>query len=111
MSASPIRMPGQPEIRLTKTDQYRENYANSVQLRMSVWDFQVVFGTIQQNSAELVTLENFQGIYLSPQQAKALSSMLAQNIAQYESTFGTITLEPQVTPPIMPPVTPPGGVN
>ena len=107
MSASPLKptamTPSQPEIKLVKTEQYRENYANSVQVRMSVWDFQVVFGTMQQTSADLIVLENFQGIYLSPQQAKALSAILSQNIAQYESTFGVLTLEPQVTPP--------GGVN
>ncbi len=110
MSTTPFKLPttpGQPEIRLTRTDQYRENYANSVQVRMSVWDLQMVFGTMQQNSAELVVLENFQGIYLSPQQAKALASMLAQNIAHYEQTFGVISLEPQVTPS----TTPVGGVN
>jgi hypothetical protein len=32
---------------------------------------------------------------LSPQQAKALSNVLHQNITQYEATFGEIRLEPQ----------------
>ncbi len=85
----------QPEIRLTKTDAYRENYANSVQVRMSVWDFQLVFGTMQQDSADEVNLANFQGIYLSPQQAKALWNVLGHNLAQYEQTFGKLALEPQ----------------
>jgi len=40
-------------------------------------------------------LNNFQGIYLSPQQAKALCNVLLQNIQQYEATFGEIRLEPQ----------------
>ena len=111
MSASPVKIPGQPEIQLTRTEHYRENYANSVQVRMSLWDFQIVFGTVQQPSAESVTLENFQGIYLSPQQAKALSGILSQNVAQYERTFGPIALDAQAVPPVMPPVTPPGGVN
>ena len=87
----------QPEIRLTKTEQYRENYANSVQVKMSVWDFQLVFGTMQQNSATTVELDNFQGIYLSPQQAKALWNILGQNLSQYEQTFGKLALEPQMS--------------
>ena len=37
---------------------------------------------------------NFQGIYLSPQQAKALLMILQQNVSQYENTFGEIKLEP-----------------
>ena len=38
--------------------------------------------------------ESFQGVYLSPQQAKALANMLENNLKQYEQTFGTITIEP-----------------
>ena len=31
--------PTQPSIQLTNTADYRENYANSVQVRVNVWDF------------------------------------------------------------------------
>ena len=89
----------QPEIRLSRTDAYRDSYANSVQVRMSVWDFFLVFGTMHQSSPEEVKIENFQGIYLSPQQAKALWNVLGHNLAQYESTFGKLALEPQVPAP------------
>ena len=85
----------QPSLTLLNTDKYREGYANSVQVRMSVWDFQLVFGTMHQTSAEEVKIENFQAIYLSPQQAKALLNVLAHNVQQYEQTFGHLELEPQ----------------
>ena len=88
----------QPVISTTHTEQYRDSYANSVQVRMSVWDFFLVFGTMHQESAEEVKIENFQGIYLSPQQAKALLNILGHNLAQYEQTFGTLALEPQFGP-------------
>lgn len=84
----------EPRLNLTQTDTYREGYSNSVQVRMSVWDFFLSFGTIRQGSPEEVTLESFQGIYLSPQQAKALWNVLGQNIQQYEQAFGTLNLEP-----------------
>jgi len=87
--------PAQPAVRLTPTADYREGYANSVQVRMSVWDFFLVFGTMTQDTPEEVQLRNFQGIYLSPQQAKALANVLNHNIAQYEQTFGPLVLEPQ----------------
>ena len=96
---------GQPEIHLKPTADYRESYANSVQVRMSVWDFQLVFGTMHQVSATEVDLNNFQGVYLSPQQAKALWNILGQNLAQYEQTFGKLALEP------IPPTAPGGPVN
>jgi hypothetical protein len=84
----------QPKIQLSNTGDFRENYANSVQVRVSLWDFYLLFGTINQSTPEAVTIQNFQGIYLSPQQAKALANVLSQNITQYESTFGEIKLEP-----------------
>jgi flagellar protein FlaG len=74
---------------------YRESYANSVQLRVNLWDFFLMFGTVQQESPDSVAITNFQGIYLSPQQAKALLNVLQQNITQYEATFGEIRLEPK----------------
>lgn len=88
----------QPRINLTQSSDYRENYSNSVQVRVSVWDFFLSFGLVHQESADQVTIQSSQGIYLSPQQAKALWNMLGQNLAQYEQTFGSITLEPLPVP-------------
>ncbi len=84
----------QPKIKLVNTPQYREGYANSVQVRVNVWDFFLVFGTLQQAAENEVEVHNFQGVYLSPQQAKALMSILRQNVEQYEKTFGEIKLDP-----------------
>jgi hypothetical protein len=91
-----MTIPTQPNIKLVNSDDYRENYANSVQVRVNVWDFFLVFGTLQQQTESQVEVKNFQGIYLSPQQAKALMSILQQNIAGYESAFGEIKLDPRM---------------
>ncbi len=91
--------PAQPNIKILKTSDYRETYANSVQVRMNVWDFFLVFGTFQQSAPEEVEVNNFQGIYLSPQQAKALVQILAHNVQQYEQTFGEIKLDPRLAVP------------
>lgn len=86
--------PGQPKIELVQRPDYRESYANSVQIRANLWDFFLMFGVVQQSTPEAVTIHNFQGVYLSPQQAKALFNVLQQNIKEYESAFGEIRLEP-----------------
>jgi flagellar protein FlaG len=83
------------KIHLSNTPDYREAYANSVQVRVSLWDFFLLFGTINQNTPDSVTINNHQGIFLSPQQAKALANVLNQNVSQYEATFGEIRLEPK----------------
>lgn len=82
------------KIQISNTPDYRESYANSVQVRVSLWDFFLSFGVINQSSADSVAIQNFQGLYLSPQQAKALANVLNQNVSQYEATFGEIKLEP-----------------
>ncbi|MBV8630942.1 MAG: DUF3467 domain-containing protein [Silvibacterium sp.] len=92
----------QPKIQIQKSHDYRENYSNSVQVRVSVWDFFLAFGIVHQESPDQVLIENSQGIYISPQQAKALMNILTQNLAQYEQTFGEIALEPQAHPLPMP---------
>lgn len=84
-----------PTLKLENSQDYREKYANSVQLRVSLWDVLLMFGTVRQQTPESVVIENFQGIYLSPQQAKALLNVLSTNVQQYEATFGEIRLEPQ----------------
>ena len=89
--------PGQPQpkIQLTNSPDYREGYANSVQVRVNLWDFFLMFGLVNQTSADAVTIQNFQGVFLSPPQAKALFNVLAQNLKQYEAAFGEIRLEAQ----------------
>lgn len=93
-----MAIPTQPSIQLTSTPDYRESYANSVQVRVNVWDFFLVFGTLQQQDETRVEVRNFQGIYMSPQQAKALFTILQQNLVNYESTFGEIKLDPRLGP-------------
>ena len=84
----------QPKVNLEQTPDFRESYANSVQVRVSVWDFQLVFGLAASESPEQVIIRNHDAIFLSPQQAKALWNVLGQNLAQYEQAFGVLNLEP-----------------
>jgi flagellar protein FlaG len=90
-----MSIPQQPEIKVSNSADYRDSYSNSVQVRVNVWDFYLVFGTLVPLE-ERVEVKNFQGVYLSPQQAKALATILAQNVANYEQTFGEIKLDPKL---------------
>lgn len=88
-----MTQPQPVKVNIIRRPDYRESYANSVQMRVNLWDFYLEFGTVSQTDPELVTIETFQGIYLSPQQAKALLNVLQQNVSQYEATFGEIKLD------------------
>jgi Protein of unknown function (DUF3467) len=93
-----MNLPPQPNVKVVPASDYRESYANSVQMRVNVWDFFLAFGTLQQQSETQVEIRNFQGIYLSPQQAKALLGLLQQNVSGYENAFGEIKLDPRMAP-------------
>lgn len=86
--------PSQPRIKIILKPEYREQYSNSVQVRPSPWDFFLQFGLVQQTIPDEVEIHMFQGVYLSPQQAKAVMSLLDTHIANYEKTFGEIQLAP-----------------
>ncbi|MGA7909360.1 MAG: DUF3467 domain-containing protein [Candidatus Sulfotelmatobacter sp.] len=93
-----MSLPAQPNVKVFPAPDYRESYANSVQMRVNVWDFFLAFGTLQQQTEAQVEIRNFQGIYLSPQQAKALLGLLQQNVSGYENAFGEIKLDPRMSP-------------
>jgi len=90
-----MTLPTQPNVKLANSSDYREGYANSVQIRVNLWDFFLLFGLVNQTAPDNVNIHNFQGVYFSPQQAKALLNVLQQNVSQYEATFGEIKLEPR----------------
>lgn len=83
-----------PRIKVVVRPDYRDNYANSVQVRPSTWDFFFQFGTMDQKIADEIEIHMVQGIYLSPQQAKALLGLLQTHVANYEKAFGEIQLAP-----------------
>lgn len=84
----------QPNITMSKASTYLEVYANNCQLRASVSDFLIQFGRVEQTGPESLEVTHLAGIYLSPQQAKALRNVLTQNVANYEENFGEIRLDP-----------------
>ena len=86
--------PNTPTIEFTKAPGYRDEYANSVNLKVTTWDFQFTFGLMEQTSGDTFVVSNFSRVYLSPQQAKALANILSSNVQQYERQFGAIVIEP-----------------
>jgi len=90
-----MTQPPAPKLQVINSPEYREDYANSVQVRVGVMDFLLTFGRATQTVPDEITLHHFIGIYLSPQQAKALRDALDQNVRHYENAFGEIRLQPE----------------
>jgi hypothetical protein len=64
-------------------------YTNNMNVTMSTFDFRVDIGRITESGTELQAQ-----VSMSPQHFKALVGVLNQNLANYESLYGPIILEP-----------------
>jgi flagellar protein FlaG len=85
-------------VKIIQRADYREDYANSVQVRPSTWDFFLQFGRLEQKQSDEVELHMFQGVFLSPQQAKAVLNLLKTHMENYEKAFGEVQLQPLQPP-------------
>ena len=83
----------QEEITIVHSPDYSESYANAVHIRVTVWDFLLTFGTIKQTVPGKGEISHFQGIILSPQQAKAVVGLLTTEVQNYEKAMGEIRYE------------------
>ena len=80
-------------MRINEAEDYSERYVNSVQIRATLHDFQFLLGRISPDpKTNQPVLTNFETLFLSPSQAKALLHILRSNVEAYESEFGSITL-------------------
>lgn len=90
--------PNTARVKVLHRADYRESYANAVQIRPSTWDFFLQFGTLEPKSQEEVEMHMFQGVYISPQQAKAVLQLLHSHMESYEKAFGEVQLLPLPAP-------------
>ena len=78
---------------LTYEKEVKYYYSNIVGIDLSAYDLKMNFGMItndKQNLDEVIQAQ----VIMSPQHAKALLGLLAENISRYEETFGTINIDP-----------------
>jgi len=88
-----------PSLRIAEDPNYRDSYVNSVQVRATMHDFQLVLGRIGPDpKTNTAVLMNFETLYFSPSQAKALLYVLRNNVEAYESQFGSIVMPMQPQP-------------
>jgi hypothetical protein len=73
--------------------EYRSVYANNVALGISAFDISLVFGEIMgSEDGKTVNVEQRVRVTMSPQHAKALVMVLAENLHNYEKNIGPIPL-------------------
>jgi hypothetical protein len=65
-------------------------YTNQIQMAIQSYDFTLMLNTIMPDGS----IANHAMVYLSPQHAKGLLKILAENVQTYEELFGPINVEP-----------------
>jgi hypothetical protein len=73
-----------------RSNSYAEVYSNSVELKMSVFDFELVFGKILTGDEKKLVIEERVSVSMSPQHAKVFLKVLSDNVKNYEMRFGPI---------------------
>jgi hypothetical protein len=84
---------GHPQTRETEyrqAEDFDSRYANSVQLKVTSWDIQFIFGKIVSLDETKMVIENELAVYISPQTAKSLLKVLTGVVQQYEDKIGEI---------------------
>lgn len=83
------------EIKVERVVDYgkiQQYYTNCSMVSSTLYDFVLTFGKFHAEGNQKV-IENYEQIvYMSPQQAKALSKILQDHVSMYEKKFGEIKL-------------------
>lgn len=82
------------EVESRRSDTFLSLYANSVNIRLTPWDVQLIFGEILEADERKLVIENHLAVTLSPQHAKALLNALSGQVQAYERQFGEIRYTP-----------------
>ena len=95
---SPQQPTSVPPVKFEHTQDFESRYANNVQSEHSVWDFKVIFGTLDQ-SVQPNRVMQHTSVNLPWLQVKLLSYYLNVAVAVHESEHGKITIPKNVMPP------------
>lgn len=71
-------------------------YANSVQIQMSLYDFNLIFGMVGGIKNGRVQIAALQTIIISPQHAKELAKVLTENVQKYEEKFMALPIRRKI---------------
>jgi hypothetical protein len=77
---------------MTKSDDYRNIYANNANVRFSTWDVAVNFGQVVGEKDNQAVVETLATVTMSRELAKVLTGILTAHITQYEKDFGEIKI-------------------
>jgi hypothetical protein len=73
-------------------ENHKTIYSNIVQVLRGVYDFQLTFGLAEGPQKGKMSVKALQTVVISPQHAKQLALLLAENVAEYERCYMAIPI-------------------
>ena len=80
----------QRPVESVRSEKFVSGYANYVGVTTTPWDVRLNFGEIVTATPEKLAVIEFASVVMSPQHAKSLLLVLAQQLAEYEKQHGPI---------------------
>ncbi len=84
-----------PRIEYVKGPSFASSYCNNIAYAVNLIDFVLIFGEAIDATPDVVTVEQRARITMSPVQAKVLSAILTDQIANYEARSGKVLEIPE----------------
>ena len=69
-------------------------YANNIEVQQSNFDFRLRFGLVESATPEVLRVQDLATVYMSPQHAKSVVTLLAAQVDAYEKRFGPLKTVP-----------------
>jgi hypothetical protein len=66
------------------------HYVSHAEVQVTPWDFRIRLGRVDDITPELVVVRELVDLRMSPQHAKSLLQLLAEQMQKYEQAFGAI---------------------
>ena len=82
-----------PPTRTTcRSANFASIYVNDIQIMTSAWDVRLILGELGDGDLTSVNITQLGEVRLSPQLAKRVTMLLAEQLRKYEAAFGEIPL-------------------
>src|SRR5438046_1347739 len=69
-------------------------YTNATSMAFSIYDFRILFAEQRLGTADKVQHKNLVEVVMSPPHMKQFVKVMAEKLAEYEATFGTLPVVP-----------------
>lgn len=99
---APITTPAELKREVSRSPHFASMYTNDIQFQLSAWDMRLIFGEISEPATPehpVLSVMQIGEVRMSPEMAKRVVSIMAEQLKAYETKFGPIPSPAPDEPP------------